>query len=130
MEVLCLFLSCLGSLIILGWLRFSFLMVSVTPVISLKLWQKFSKGLLTNDILKNNLVKEMTKNISKPRMHSCRIRTVRCSGHLGGGGGQPREGLSQHAMGQTPPWKEFLTHACENIIFLQLLLRTVIIFSL
>ena len=62
MEVLCLFLSCLGSLIylILG-LWFSCLMVAVTPVISLKLWQKFSKGLLTNDILKTNLVKEMTK---------------------------------------------------------------------
>ena len=62
MEVLCLFLSCLGSLIylILG-LWFSCLMVAVTPVISLKLWQKFSKDLLTNDILKTNLVKEITK---------------------------------------------------------------------
>ena len=65
MEVLCLFLSCLGSLIILGRLWFSFLMVVVTPVISLKLWQKFSKGLLANDILKNNLVKEMTKRSLK-----------------------------------------------------------------
>ena len=35
--------------------------------------------------------------------------------------------ISQHAMGQTSPlpWTEFLTHACENITFPQLLLRTV-----
>ena len=36
-------------------------------------------------------------------------------------------GVSPHAMGQTPPRTEFLTHACENITFPQLLLRTVII---
>ena len=38
--------------------------------------------------------------------------------------------VSQHAMGQTPHrplWTEFLTHACENITFPQLLLRTVMI---
>ena len=36
-------------------------------------------------------------------------------------------GVSQHAMGQTapPPWTEFLTRACENIIFPQLLLWAV-----
>ena len=39
-----------------------------------------------------------------------------------------RERNSQHAMGQTPPpftRAEFLTHACENITFLQLLLGIV-----
>ena len=29
----------------------------------------------------------------------------------------------------TPPWTEFLTHACENITFPQLLLRAVIIYE-
>ena len=52
------------------------------------------------------------------------MRTVRCSGRLGGGG------VFQHAMGQTPPppplWTEFLTQACENITFPQLLLRTLV----
>ena len=43
-------------------------------------------------------------------MHSSRMRTVRCSGRLGGDKGV---------------WTEFLTHACENITFPQLLLRTV-----
>ena len=38
------------------------------------------------------------------------MRTVRCSGRLGANVGV---------------WTEFLTHACENITFLQLLLRTV-----
>ena len=45
------------------------------------------------------------------RMHSSTMRTVRCSGHFGAD-----EGV----------WTEFLTHACENITFPQLLLRTVI----
>ena len=44
-------------------------------------------------------------------MHSSRMRTVRCIGRLGADGGV---------------WTEFLTHACENITFPQLLLRTVI----
>ena len=86
-------------------------------------------------------------------MHSSRTRTVCCSGRLGGclpggfylvgvypgwGGGVwpgrclPRGCLSgwcvsQHALGQTPLWTEFLTRACENITFSQLLWRTVII---
>ena len=99
-------------------------------------------------------------------MHSSRMHTLRCSGHMlveggvcpggvcpgvsakgclprgisaqGGvwtrgvclwsgvppGGGCLRRGMcvSQHALRQTPPplWTEFLTHACENITFLQL----------
>ena len=48
-------------------------------------------------------------------MHSSRMRTVRYSGRLGAD-----EGV----------WTEFLTHACENITFPQLLLRTVIIYAL
>ena len=44
----------------------------------------------------------------------------------GGGGVCPGWCASEHAMGQTLPlWAEFLTHACENITFLQLLLWTV-----
>ena len=88
------------------------------------------------------------------RMHSSRMRTVRCSSRLLGvevgrlsarGVGLGRvcpEGmsaqtvgvcpdggqcLSQCMLGYTPPppWTEFLTHTCENIAFLQLRLRTV-----
>ena len=33
--------------------------------------------------------------------------------------------LRQCMLGYTPLWTEFLTHACENITFAQLLLRTV-----
>ena len=91
------------------------------------------------------------------RMHSSRMRTVHCSGHLGGGG-LPRwvsawGGVSAQgdlllwteflsgggcltgggsAWGCLPGgvhlpllWTEFLTHACENITFPQLRLRTV-----
>ena len=47
-------------------------------------------------------------------MHSSRMRTVRCSGRL-----------SCHAPHSL--WTEFLTHACENITFPQILLRTVTI---
>ena len=71
------------------------------------------------------------------------MRTVRCSGRRGGGGvclGReclPRGVSAQGGVcwGCTPPgprgrhplpmWTEFLTHACENITFPQLLLRTV-----
>ena len=87
--------------------------------------------------------------ILKTRKQSSRIRIVRCSGRLGGvgegvcvcvsrgvcvsgecvcrGGVCPGVCVSQHPMGQTPPplWTGFLTHACENITFPQLLLRTV-----
>ena len=58
------------------------------------------------------------------RMHSSRMRTARFSGHLGwevpaGGGVVCPGGV------HLPPWTEFLTHACENITFPQLLLREV-----
>ena len=90
-------------------------------------------------------------NTFQTRMHSSRMRTVRCSSHLGGlgvcacpgvclpggvsgqsggvwlGGMSAQEGVSQHAIGQTTPrGQNFLTHACENITFPQLFLRTVI----
>ena len=46
-----------------------------------------------------------TINSVNTRMHSSGIRTVRCSGRLGGG------------CTPLPLWTEFLTHACENITF-------------
>ena len=74
-------------------------------------------------------------------MHSSRMRTVRCSGHLGvgvclGGGVQGGVCLEGVCLGGVKvgvclggvhlhPWTEFLTHAFENITFPQLLLRTV-----
>ena len=110
MEVLCLFLSCLGSLIILGRLWFSFLMVVVTPVISLKLWQKFSKGLLTNDILKNNLVKEMTKISLKQECIPVRF-VLSAAVAISWGGGSAQRGVSAWGVipvcngADTPPGK-------------------------
>ena len=82
-------------------------------------------------------------------MHSRRMRTVRSSSRLLGGGCLPPGGgvcpswgvypgdvypggclpggcVSQHALRQTPPCTKFLTHACENITFPQLRLPTVI----
>ena len=41
--------------------------------------------------------------------------------HGGGGGGVYLVGCTP----PLPPWTEFLTHACENITFPQLLLRMV-----
>ena len=77
----------------------------------------------------------------KTRMHSSRMRTVRCSGRLLGQGGVCPGRVSAWGGcllgggclpdGCTPPfplWTKFLTHACENITFLQLRLRTVKIF--
>ena len=70
-------------------------------------------------------------------MHSSRMRTVHCNGHLGvgclPGGCLPRGCLPGECIpacngADTPllqPWTEFLTHACENITFPQLLLQTV-----
>ena len=55
-------------------------------------------------------------------MHSNRMRTVRCSGLLMVG--VSVWGVSAQG-GVHAPWTEFLTHACENITFLQLRLRTV-----
>ena len=79
---------------------------------------------------------------SKTRMHSSRMHTVRCSGHLGErvvvcqgvsalgvcvylGRVSAQWCLPRGAHLPLPPWTEFLTHACENITFPQLLLRTV-----
>ena len=67
-------------------------------------------------------------------MDSSRIRTVRCSSRLPGMGGVCPGGMSvwdggvsAHGVYTSPLRTEFLTHICENITFLQLRLRTVII---
>ena len=77
----------------------------------------------------------------KTRMHSSRMRTVHCSGRLMGvclpeevclpwGSGRrgvsAQEGVSAQGV-YTPLWTAFFTCACENITFLKLRLRTVII---
>ena len=58
-------------------------------------------------------------------MHYSRMRTIHCSGRLGGcllrGGCLPGGCLP----GVSAQWSEFLTHTCENITFPQLLVRTV-----
>ena len=60
-------------------------------------------------------------------MHSSRMRTVRCSNRLLGGGEDVcAGGLPRGCLPDTPLWTEFLTNACENITFPQLRLRTVI----
>ena len=74
-------------------------------------------------------------------MHSSWMRTVRCSGLLWGGEGVAAWGclfergcLPEGGLHPTwtqrqiplPLWKEFLTHACENVTFLHLLLWAVI----
>ena len=56
-------------------------------------------------------------------MHSSRMRTARSltasrSIRVGGGGQRVWDT-------PLPPWTEFLTHACENITFPQLLLQAV-----
>ena len=59
-----------------------------------------------------------------PRLHSIRMHTVRCSGHLGGDvcpGGCLPGGV------YTSPPVDRMTDACENISFPQLLLWTVMI---
>ena len=61
-------------------------------------------------------------------MHPSKMRTIRCSGHWGGGGGLPGGGYLPRGMSAqgyvclggvytSPNWTEFLTHACENITF-------------
>ena len=75
----------------------------------------------------------------KTRMHSSRMRTVRCSDHLGGGGGGgvwgsaqgvsswgglPEGGVCPGGVHLPPPRGQ--TDTCENITFPQLLLGTVI----
>ena len=57
-------------------------------------------------------------------MHSSRMRTVDCSGRRGGAAAGVSAQMGGVCPGR-PPWTEFLTHACENITFPQLLLRTV-----
>ena len=64
-------------------------------------------------------------------MHSSRMRTVCCSGRLGGGGVQEGVCVSGGVCipacngADTPLWTELLTHACENSTFPQLLLQIV-----
>ena len=74
-------------------------------------------------------MKTTIMKLSITRMHASRMRTVRCSGRLGGGsawgGVCPVDPLDPEA--DTPLSTEFLTHACENITFPQLLFRMVII---
>ena len=45
-----------------------------------------------------------------------------------GGGDACQGGRALHAC--PPPWTEFMTHACENITFQQLLLRVVKIYQI
>ena len=75
------------------------------------------------------------------RMHSSRMRTICwssrvCPGSVCPGGCLPRgvclprgclPSRSRGVSARHPPWTEFVTHACENITFPQLHLRTVII---
>ena len=61
-------------------------------------------------------------------MQSSRMRIVRCSSRLPGGGVSAWPGgVSPWGVytSPLPLWTKFLTHACENITFLQLRLRTV-----
>ena len=72
-----------------------------------------------------------TKLISLTRIHSSRIRTVRCRGRLLGGSVCPGECLPRGCLPKEvcvhrPLWTEWLTDRCKNITFPQLLLRTVI----
>ena len=100
----------------------------------------------------------LSNNSVQTRMHSSRIRTVHCSGHLGGclprggvcpgwevclGGCLPqgvclwgvclprRWGVLSESVcsGGVHPLVDRMTDACENITFPQLLLRTVITIS-
>ena len=53
------------------------------------------------------------------RMHSSRMRTVRCSSRLLGGGWDVCPGVCVPGRVCTPPrlWTQFLTHACETLSF-------------
>ena len=66
------------------------------------------------------------QNKTRTRMHSSRMRTVRCSDRRGWGV-CPEGGVCQEVCipacteaDTPPPWTEFLTHVCENITFPQL----------
>ena len=74
----------------------------------------------------SNMVHNSQRNIFFTRMHTSRMRTIRCSGRQWGDAFQHALGrggcVSQHALGRgclplPIPWTEFLTHAWENIIF-------------
>ena len=74
------------------------------------------------------------RHIFETRMHSSRMRTVRCSSRLLGGGGEvsasQEEGrVCLPAGGCTPLPPCGQTDTCENITFPQLLLRTVKIYQ-
>ena len=65
-------------------------------------------------------------------MHASRMRTaclLTISHSIGGGGYLPKEGVSQHAIGQTPPWTEWQT-GVKTLPCLKLRLWTVKILKL
>ena len=49
-------------------------------------------------------------------MHSSKMRTAPCSGHLGGCVDTPVP-IACWDIHPCPPWTEFLARACENITF-------------
>ena len=71
------------------------------------------------------ILKSLTTRMHSSRMRTSRLLTVSCNGK----GCLPRGGMSAGGGGCLPRgeqrWTELLTHACENITFPQLLLRTV-----
>ena len=108
-----------------------------------KSWIHHRTMLSSEAFLRDNK-KSATKFYLQTRMHSSRMRTVRCSSRMPGGclprgakvypsGCLPMgclpTGVSASGGGgctpPLPPWTEFLTHGCENITFPQLRLRTV-----
>ena len=68
---------------------------------------------------------ERGKNKPITRMHSSRMRTVRCSGRLGEGGCVCPGGVCPGGCVYTPPVDRQQTDTCKSITFPQLLLRTV-----
>ena len=72
-----------------------------------------------------NVCNEMFHLNNKTIMHSSRMRTVRCSGHLLGEGGVCPWDVSARGCLPDPPNADRMTDACENITFPQLMLRTV-----
>ena len=75
--------------------------------------------------------KKRSYNAYETRMHSSRMRTVRSSSRLLGGGVCPDGCLARGCIAactriDTPLWTEWLTDRCKNIAFPQLRFRTVI----
>ena len=70
--------------------------------------------LLYLDGLVETLEKKNNRLVIIRRMHSSRMRTVRCSGCLGGGGVCPRRGVCQ------TPLVDRMTDRCKNITLPQL----------